>query len=66
MSGLTGWAVSREMEAARRREEADGLARFLAEDMRSESRLPEKVRAMIDEKLREYREKHHEHSSPWG
>jgi hypothetical protein len=66
MSGLTGWAVSREMEAAVRREEADGLARFLAEDMRNESRLPEKVRAVIDEKLQEYREKHNEHSSPWG
>ncbi|MDR2137692.1 MAG: hypothetical protein LBO68_05315 [Synergistaceae bacterium] len=63
LSGLTGWAISREIEAVRRREEADGLARFLTEDMRSETRLPEKVRAMIDEKLRAYREKHPKHSN---
>jgi hypothetical protein len=65
LSGLTGWAVSREMEAARRREEADSLARFLAEDIKNEPRLPESVRAMIDEKLREYREKRHEGPAPW-
>jgi hypothetical protein len=64
LSGLTGWAVSREMEASRRREEADGLARFLAEDIKNEPRLPESVRVMIDEKLREYREKCNDDSTP--
>jgi hypothetical protein len=66
VSGLTGWAVSKEIEAARRQKEADGLAYFLAEDMRGESRLPEKVRAMIDEKLLEYRERRPKHSNSGG
>jgi hypothetical protein len=66
VSGLTGWAVSKEIETARRQKEADGLAYFLVEDMRGESRLPEKVRAMIDEKLRAYRERYPKHSNSGG
>jgi hypothetical protein len=54
LSGLTAWAVSKETEAARRREEADGLARFLIEETSGEPRLPRGVRVTIDEKVQEY------------
>ena len=54
LSGLTAWAVSREIEAARRQEEADDLARFLVEEIRDDQRLPEGVRATIGERVREY------------
>jgi hypothetical protein len=52
LAGLTVWAVSNEIEAARRQKEADGLARFLVEEMRNEPRLPKGVRVMIDEKIK--------------
>jgi hypothetical protein len=58
LSGLTACAVSREIEAARRQAEADGLANFLFEEIRDDPRLPEGVREMIGEHVREYREKH--------
>ena len=51
---LTVWAVLAEITAARRSEEAEGLARFLAEDIGSDERLPAEVRSMIDEKIRIY------------
>ncbi|MDR3322561.1 MAG: hypothetical protein LBS93_08930 [Synergistaceae bacterium] len=54
---LASWAVSSEITAARRREEADGMARFLVEDMQNEEQLPAAVRSVIDEKVREYYEK---------
>jgi hypothetical protein len=54
LSGLTAWAVSREIEAVRRRAEADELARFLAEEIRDDPRIPEGVRSMIGEHVREY------------
>jgi hypothetical protein len=61
LSGLTCCAVSREIEAARRQAEAEGLAGFLADEMGNDLRLPEGVREMIGEHVRayrEYREKH--------
>jgi hypothetical protein len=54
LSGLTAWAVSKEVEAARRRTEADELARFLVEEIRGDPRVPEGVRSMIGEHVREY------------
>jgi hypothetical protein len=51
---LTVWAVLAEITAARRSDEAEGLARFLAEDIGSDERLPAEVRSMIDEKIRIY------------
>ena len=57
LSGLTAWAVSREIEASRRQEEAGDLARFLVEEIRDDPRLPEGVRVMIDEEIQEYRGK---------
>jgi hypothetical protein len=57
LSGLTGWAVLREIEGARRQAEADGLAIFLVEEIRDDPRIPEGVREMIGERVREYREK---------
>jgi hypothetical protein len=57
LSGLTAWAVSSEIKAARRQEEADGIARFLVEELRDDPRIPEEVRAMIGKKVLEYREK---------
>jgi hypothetical protein len=56
LSVLAGWAVIRETEASRRRDEADGLARFLIADMVDDPRLPLGARTMIDEKARKYRE----------
>jgi hypothetical protein len=58
LSGLTTWAVSREIKAARRQAEAEGLASFLAEEIGNDPRLPEGAREMIGEHVREYREKH--------
>ena len=55
--GLTCWAVSREIEAARRQKEADEMARFLVEEIRDDPRIPEGVRAMIGEKVQEYHKK---------
>ena len=62
--GLTAWAVSREIEAARRRDEAGGLARFLIEDFGNDQRLPLGIRTMIDKKTRDYQEQHA--SRPWA
>jgi hypothetical protein len=57
LSGLTVWAVSREIEAAMRQVEAEGLAYFLVEEIRDDARLPEGVRELIGERVLEYREK---------
>jgi hypothetical protein len=51
---LTIWAVSAEITAVRRSEEADGLVHFLKENIGSDERLPAGVRSMIDEKIRGY------------
>jgi hypothetical protein len=51
---LTIWAVMAESAAARRSAEAEGLARFLAENIGSDERLPAEIRSMIDEKIRLY------------
>jgi hypothetical protein len=52
LSGLTGWAVFREMEAAKRREEAGALKRFIVEEILSDARLPKGARTLIEEKIR--------------
>lgn len=51
---LTIWAVSAEITAARRSVEAAGLARFLAEDIGNDERLPAGVRSIIEEKIKIY------------
>ncbi|MDR1580171.1 MAG: hypothetical protein LBS35_07420 [Synergistaceae bacterium] len=56
--GLTAWAVSREIEAARRRDEAGEIARFLIRDFGNDPRLPLGIRTMIDKKTRDYQERH--------
>ena len=57
LSGLTVWAVSREIEASRRQEEADEVARFLVQEIRDDPRLPEGVRVMIGERIQQYQKK---------
>jgi hypothetical protein len=53
---LAIWAVSAEVTAARRNDEAEGLVHFLAENIRNDERIPAGVRSMIDEKIRGYYE----------
>jgi hypothetical protein len=55
---LTIWAVLAEITAARQSEEAEGLARFLVEDIGRDERLPADVRSMIDERIRIYDRAH--------
>ena len=50
---LAAWAVSSEISSFRRREESDGLVRFLLKEMGDEN-TPAGIRSMIDERAAEY------------
>jgi hypothetical protein len=57
LSCLTGWALYREVEASRRRDEIEGLTRFIADEIKDDTRLPKGFRMTIGEKIQDYNHK---------
>jgi len=53
-TALAVWAVSAEISSARRREESDGLVRFLIEEISGDENTPAGIRLMIEERAAEY------------